>query len=335
MYPIECVARGYLTGSALLDYHSNGEVCGIALPKGLVDGSRLPSAIFTPATKAALGDHDENVSFESVVGDIGPGAAAELRDLTLAVYARAEAIARERGIILADTKLEFGSRLGPSVDLRVRARPCWPTRCSPRTRAGTGLPPSGSPVGRRTPTTSRSCATGWSRRRAVGTGPRGPLRHRCPPTSSTAHVRATSRLSRCSRANGFEAGPAAGADDSRCAGGLRRPRGCRVRLSRRSPEPPGVASVVEERGVDEGEPRVGMHWRDHTVARIVPEMEITAMTPASCGRDRRMAWHLGHLDADLRTGSHGCVVDVIFGFADAACWLRSAGWPPALECSRC
>ena len=116
MYPIECVARGYLTGSALLDYHATGEVCGIALPKGLVDGSRLPSAIFTPATKAALGDHDENVSFESVVGDIGPGAAAELRDLTLAVYARAEGIARERGIILADTKLEFGSRLGASVD---------------------------------------------------------------------------------------------------------------------------------------------------------------------------------------------------------------------------
>jgi phosphoribosylaminoimidazole-succinocarboxamide synthase len=117
MYPIECVARGYLTGSALLDYHSTGEVCGISLPKGLVDGSRLPSAIFTPATKAALGDHDENVSFESVVGDIGPGAAAELRELTLAVYARAEGIARERGILLADTKLEFGSRLGTaSVD---------------------------------------------------------------------------------------------------------------------------------------------------------------------------------------------------------------------------
>ena len=112
MYPIECVARGYLTGSGLLDYQATGEVCGIALPKGLVDGSRLPAPIFTPATKAALGDHDENVSFESVVGDIGPGAAAELRDLTLAVYERAEGIARERGIILADTKLEFGSRLG-------------------------------------------------------------------------------------------------------------------------------------------------------------------------------------------------------------------------------
>jgi phosphoribosylaminoimidazole-succinocarboxamide synthase len=112
MYPVECVARGYLTGSGLLDYRSTGEVCGIALPKGLQDGSRLPSPIFTPATKAALGDHDENVSYDSVVGDIGAAAAAELRDLTLAVYARAEGLARERGIILADTKLEFGSRRG-------------------------------------------------------------------------------------------------------------------------------------------------------------------------------------------------------------------------------
>jgi phosphoribosylaminoimidazole-succinocarboxamide synthase len=113
MYPVECVARGYLTGSGLLDYQSTGEVCGIALPNGLRDGSRLPAPIFTPATKAALGDHDENVSYESVVSDIGSAAAAELRDLTLAVYARAEGLARERGIILADTKLEFGSRLGP------------------------------------------------------------------------------------------------------------------------------------------------------------------------------------------------------------------------------
>ncbi len=112
MYPVECVARGYLTGSGLLDYQSRGEVCGIALPKGLVDGSRLPHPLFTPATKAAMGDHDENVSYETVAADIGDEAAVELRDLTLAVYARAEHIARERGIILADTKLEFGTRLG-------------------------------------------------------------------------------------------------------------------------------------------------------------------------------------------------------------------------------
>lgn len=110
MYPVECVARGYLTGSGLLDYRATGEVCGIALPGGLEDGSRLPEPIFTPATKAALGDHDENVSYDAVVGEIGAASAAELRGLTMAVYGRAEEIARERGIVLADTKLEFGRR---------------------------------------------------------------------------------------------------------------------------------------------------------------------------------------------------------------------------------
>ncbi|HEU5036782.1 MAG TPA: phosphoribosylaminoimidazolesuccinocarboxamide synthase [Nocardioides sp.] len=110
MYPVECVARGYLTGSGLIDYRASGEVCGIALPSGLEDGSRLPEPIFTPATKAELGDHDENVSYDAVVTTVGAQRAAELRDLTLAVYDRAEGIARERGIILADTKLEFGAR---------------------------------------------------------------------------------------------------------------------------------------------------------------------------------------------------------------------------------
>jgi phosphoribosylaminoimidazole-succinocarboxamide synthase len=110
MFPVECVARGYLAGSGLLDYQADGEVCGIALPPGLEDGSRLPEPIFTPATKAALGDHDENVSYAAVEKTIGAEAASQLRDLTLAVYSRAEQVARERGIILADTKFEFGSR---------------------------------------------------------------------------------------------------------------------------------------------------------------------------------------------------------------------------------
>ena len=108
MFPVECVARGYLTGSGLLDYRATGEVCGIALPEGLEDGNRLPEPIFTPATKAALGDHDENVSYDAVVATVGDEAAGRLRELTLAVYGRAETIARDRGIILADTKLEFG-----------------------------------------------------------------------------------------------------------------------------------------------------------------------------------------------------------------------------------
>jgi len=109
MFPVECVARGYLTGSGLAEYRASGEVTGIELPAGLVDGSRLPEPIFTPATKAAVGDHDENVRFSVVVDAVGPGTAEQLRDLTLAVYARAEAVARERGVILADTKLEFGT----------------------------------------------------------------------------------------------------------------------------------------------------------------------------------------------------------------------------------
>ena len=110
MFPVECVARGYLAGSGLLDYDATGEVCGVSLPPGLVDGSRLPEPIFTPATKADIGEHDENVSFDAVVRTVGQESAEALRDLTLAIYARAEGIARGRGIILADTKFEFGAR---------------------------------------------------------------------------------------------------------------------------------------------------------------------------------------------------------------------------------
>ncbi|MFI1466780.1 phosphoribosylaminoimidazolesuccinocarboxamide synthase [Streptomyces wuyuanensis] len=108
MVPVECVARGYLTGSGLAEYDRTRTVCGIALPEGLVDGSELPAPIFTPATKAAVGDHDENVSFEEVARQVGADTAALLRRTTLDVYARARDIARERGIILADTKFEFG-----------------------------------------------------------------------------------------------------------------------------------------------------------------------------------------------------------------------------------
>src|SRR3954466_15216348 len=117
MYPVECVARGYLTGSGLLDYRATGEGCGIPLPAGLEDGSRLPEPVFTPATKAALGEHDENVSYDVVVATVGGPTAEELRRLTLAVYARAEEIARGRGIIVADTKLELGRRLDGTIVL--------------------------------------------------------------------------------------------------------------------------------------------------------------------------------------------------------------------------
>ena len=115
MFPVECVARGYLTGSGLAEYRASSTVCGLELPPGLVDGSRLAEPIFTPATKAEVGEHDENVSFEHVAATIGADAAAELRALTLAVYRRAEGLARERGIVLADTKLEFGTADGVTV----------------------------------------------------------------------------------------------------------------------------------------------------------------------------------------------------------------------------
>ncbi|MET0739954.1 MAG: phosphoribosylaminoimidazolesuccinocarboxamide synthase [Candidatus Nanopelagicales bacterium] len=110
MHPVECVVRGYLAGSGVVDYRASGAVCGIPLPDGLTDGSRLPEPIFTPATKADVGEHDENVSFDRVVGTVGRDVAEQLRRLSIEVYARAEGIARERGIVLADTKLEFGNR---------------------------------------------------------------------------------------------------------------------------------------------------------------------------------------------------------------------------------
>jgi len=110
MVDVECVARGYLTGSGWTEYQESRTVCGIPLPEGLRDGDKLPEPIFTPAIKAPLGEHDENVDFATIVRLHGEALATQLRDLTLAIYARAERIAAERGIILADTKFEFGHR---------------------------------------------------------------------------------------------------------------------------------------------------------------------------------------------------------------------------------
>ncbi len=112
MAPIECVARGYLTGSGIIEYQQSGSVCGVELPEGLIEASQLPEAIYTPATKAELGDHDENISFERTVDIVGKADAEQLRELTLSVYTRAEQIARDAGLILADTKFEFGRPAG-------------------------------------------------------------------------------------------------------------------------------------------------------------------------------------------------------------------------------
>ncbi|WP_435748981.1 phosphoribosylaminoimidazolesuccinocarboxamide synthase [Microbacterium sp. PMB16] len=109
MLPVECVVRGYITGSGWVEYQESGTVCGIPLPAGLENGDRLPEPLFTPAYKAPMGEHDENITFEKTVELVGSARAAELRDVSLALYSRAAAIAEEKGLILADTKFEFGT----------------------------------------------------------------------------------------------------------------------------------------------------------------------------------------------------------------------------------
>jgi phosphoribosylaminoimidazole-succinocarboxamide synthase len=133
MVPVECVVRGYITGSGWKDYQASGEICGIELPEGLEESQQLPEPIFTPSTKAELGDHDENVDFDRAAEIIGDrGLLEELRRLSIAVYELGAAHARERGIILADTKFEFGRRadgtivLGDEV-LTPDSSRFWPT----------------------------------------------------------------------------------------------------------------------------------------------------------------------------------------------------------------
>lgn len=106
--PVECVVRGYLSGSGWLEYKDHGAVCGIELPKGLVESSQLPKPIFTPATKEEVGVHDENIPFEVMESKIGKSRAVRIRELSLAIYLRAAGIAAQKGIIIADTKMEFG-----------------------------------------------------------------------------------------------------------------------------------------------------------------------------------------------------------------------------------
>jgi phosphoribosylaminoimidazole-succinocarboxamide synthase len=108
MVPVECVARGYLAGSAVTEYRRGGTVCGVPLPAGLAEGSRLPVPVFTPATKAARGQHDENIPISAVAGLVGAGVAAELERITLEVYRKGAEVAGRRGIIVADTKIELG-----------------------------------------------------------------------------------------------------------------------------------------------------------------------------------------------------------------------------------
>lgn len=117
MFPIECVVRGYLSGSGWKEYQATQSVCGVPLPAGLTDGDRLPEPIYTPAYKAPLGEHDENISFERTVELVGADTAEALRELSLRIFSQASAIAEERGVILADTKFEFGAEADGTMTL--------------------------------------------------------------------------------------------------------------------------------------------------------------------------------------------------------------------------
>ena len=122
MLPVECVARAFLTGGGLAEYAASGTVSGVRLPEGLVDGSRLPEPVFTPSTKAPVGEHDEPISYEQVVELVGPRLAERLRDLTVGILARGNEIAGDRGILIADTKVEFGvdpAQLAAALDITV------------------------------------------------------------------------------------------------------------------------------------------------------------------------------------------------------------------------
>lgn len=119
MVPVECVVRGYITGSALSEYRETGAVCGIELPDGLKDSDRLPEPIFTPAAKAEMGEHDENITFDRAEQMVGRDVARALRGTSIALYRRAREIAADRGIILADTKFEFGRRMQPGESCLV------------------------------------------------------------------------------------------------------------------------------------------------------------------------------------------------------------------------
>jgi len=276
MYPVECVARGYLTGSVLGDYQTFGEVCGIALPAGLQDGSRLSEPIFTPATKATLGDHDVNVDFESVAEKVGDDAAAELRMLTLAIYGKAEEIAREQGIILADTKFEFGRRddyttvLGDEV-LTPDSSRFWPAAdWQPgRTQASYDKQFLRNWL--------LSPESGWDR--ASGELP-PPL----PEEIVGARGRGTSRRTNAS--------PASPGDRRNVTRGGYDMGSFTITLD--LPQPPAVlfryladprnrpewqSSLRSVTDIDPGEPHAGMQWRDITKVGIKPHMQLTELIP--------------------------------------------------------
>jgi phosphoribosylaminoimidazole-succinocarboxamide synthase len=190
MVPVECVARGYLTGSALADYQRSGAVCGISLPAGLSDGSRLPEPVFTPATKAPPGQHDMNIPAAVVAQQAGEGVAAELARITLDVYRRGAELAASRGIIVADTKLELGFDSGG--DLRLADEVLTPD-------SSRFWPADGWAPGRSQPSFDKqyvrdwltSPASGWDRR---GAEPPPPLPGEIIERTRRTYIEAYERL---------------------------------------------------------------------------------------------------------------------------------------------
>lgn len=164
MVPIECVARGYLTGGGLAEYHESGSVSGIRLPPGLVDGSQLPEPVFTPSTKAPGGQHDQPIAFTDVVAAVGQIAAERLRELTLAVYRRGAQIAASAGILVADTKLEFGYATDGTLVLADEVLTPDSSRFWPAEQWQPGRPQ---------PSYDKQFVRDWLRSPAAGWDPRG------------------------------------------------------------------------------------------------------------------------------------------------------------------
>ncbi len=195
MLPVEAVARGYLTGSGLIDYQKTGKVCGIALPPGLAEASKFVQPLFTPATKAELGQHDENITFNDVIELVGAVRANQLRERTLQTYIQGADHALTKGIIVADTKFEFG--VDKHGNLRLADEVFTPTP------AGTGAPTTTRRASSSRASTSSSCATGSPVRSPAGTATATSRRPRCRPTSSMPPAHAISKPTNASRACKF------------------------------------------------------------------------------------------------------------------------------------
>ena len=196
MFPVECVVRGYISGSAWKEYKATGRVCGIELPKGLRESDRLPEPIFTPSTKATSG-HDENISFAEMSKLVGAELSGQLRDLTLAVYVKAADYARQKGIIIADTKFEFG-RTPQGVTLADEVLTPDSSRFWPADKY--------APADRRSRLTSSTCGITW--KKFAGTS--GRRRRRFPPKWRAGPARSTSRLTTSSRDSSWMFKPSAG-----------------------------------------------------------------------------------------------------------------------------